>query len=546
MLSQVELERVARALSEHCVGGRVERWVEPERGRLAFSLYHPRDAARSPERPLEPRADGATEVGGRGATKAGTGAVGAEAEEGVRKSVLEIDARPEVARLGRIPRMPRAPAQLPAFSAYLRAHLSRARLESASLRGDDRQLALRFSTREGERVLLLSIFGRRSNLYLLDADDRLLQALRPLAETRSELALGGPWIDPSSGAPSRGEDRFAGIEGLALLDAISAHYAEDLEERSEDDLRRRLLGVLKRERKSAARRLTRIEAELEEAEEANTLQRQGELLKAHLADAPTGAESIRVADYETGEPVEIRLDPKLSARENLEAIFKRYQKLLRRLTKAGGQVDTARETLRSLEALEEEVRASETAALAGLVERPEVARLLARSKKAPAETTGTATGTASGEPSRPGRPAAFARFPRKLHPRRYLSLDGLEIWVGRSDEGNDVLTTRLARGKDLFFHLHGAPGSHVVLRTEGRDEAPAESVLDACELAVHFSKQKNAGRADVHVVPIKNVKKPRGAKRGLVYVTGGKTVHLRREPARLERVLAARIEDRDA
>jgi predicted ribosome quality control (RQC) complex YloA/Tae2 family protein len=68
-------------------------------------------------------------------------------------------------------------------------------------------------------------------------------------------------------------------------------------------------------------------------------------------------------------------------------------------------------------------------------------------------------------------------------------------------------------------------------------------VLDACELAVHFSKQKNAGRADVHVVPIKNVKKPKGAKRGLVYVTGGKSIHLRRDPARLERLQKARIED---
>jgi predicted ribosome quality control (RQC) complex YloA/Tae2 family protein len=96
---------------------------------------------------------------------------------------------------------------------------------------------------------------------------------------------------------------------------------------------------------------------------------------------------------------------------------------------------------------------------------------------------------------------------------------------------------------DLFFHLAGAPGSHVILRTEGRDDPPSEAVLDACELAVHYSKQKNAGSAEVHVVPIKNVKKPRGAKPGLVYVTGGRSLHLRRESSRLERVLAARIDD---
>jgi predicted ribosome quality control (RQC) complex YloA/Tae2 family protein len=144
---------------------------------------------------------------------------------------------------------------------------------------------------------------------------------------------------------------------------------------------------------------------------------------------------------------------------------------------------------------------------------------------------------------KPTLPAAYRNMPRKLHPRRYRSREGLEIWVGRSDEANDVLTTRLARSKDLFFHLDGAPGSHVILRTEGSEDPPPESVLDACELSVHFSKLKNAGRADVHVVPIKNVKKPKGAKRGLVFVTGGKSVHLRREPERLERLLASKFED---
>ena len=67
--------------------------------------------------------------------------------------------------------------------------------------------------------------------------------------------------------------------------------------------------------------------------------------------------------------------------------------------------------------------------------------------------------------------------------------------------------------------------------------------LEASELAVHFSKARNAARADVHVVPIKQVKKPKGAKRGLVWVTGGRTLHLRREEARLRRILDARIDD---
>ena len=115
--------------------------------------------------------------------------------------------------------------------------------------------------------------------------------------------------------------------------------------------------------------------------------------------------------------------------------------------------------------------------------------------------------------------------------------------MGKNDDGNDYLTTRLARGKDLFFHLEGSPGSHVVLRTEGREDPPPEALLEAAELAVHFSSQKGSGRADVHVAAIKDVSKPKGAKPGLVHVHRGRTLHLRRDPARLERILGARLDE---
>ena len=505
MLSLVELERVASVLSDTLVGGRIERWLEPEQGRIVFSIYR------------RGHHDG----------------------DEKRKCVVDIDARPEIGHVALLDRMPKAPAQLPAFSAYLRAHLARARLESASIRGDDRQLALRFEAEKGRFVLLLSLFGRRSNLYLLDSHEKLVLALRPLSETRGELALGAPYLDPSGEAPRIGEDRFEAASGIGLLQQIGAHYAAAIEEELAGNDRRRLAAALKKERKSASRRVQRIEAELKEAEEVNALQRNGELLKANLSRIVPGEASLVARDFETGEPVEIPLDPKLSAKDNLHATFKRYQKLLRRLTKAGGQIESARESLQTIEALEAEVAEAES--LDEILSRDFVRQLMARHTTHKTKRSGSMSIKAIAQ--KPALPAVYRSMPRNLHPRRYRTADGLEIWVGRSDEGNDLLTTRFARGRDLFFHLDGAPGSHVILRTEGRDDPPSESVLDACELAVHFSKQKNAGRADVHVVPIKNVKKPKGAKRGLVYVSGGKSIHLRREASRLERLQKTRIED---
>ncbi|MGH0036299.1 MAG: Rqc2 family fibronectin-binding protein [Myxococcota bacterium] len=509
MLSLCELERAASAVETGLGGARLDRVVQPAPARLVLVLYAP---------------------GSAGEAAAG--------ESTSPRRTLLLCCEPEWARISELPRPPRAPAAPPAFASYLRKHLSGARLRAARLRGGDRQLELCFETREARFVLLLSIFGKRSNLYLLDGEGRLVRALRPLAETRSELVVGEPWRDPSSRPPSRGEDRFEGVAAPALLAAIEGEYAEREGDRQEADLGRRLEVALRKERKHRARRLERIESELAESEKASELHRQGELLKSSLGRVEPGASSVRVRDYASGEEVEIPLDPSLSPQQNANAIFKRYQKLVRRLTKAGGQVDEARARCQELDDWERErARLAEAGGdLAAFSERPEIAGLLRRHapavRRAPSPRRDEAP-----------RKGPFKGLARRLHPRRYLSRDGLEIWVGRSDEGNDHLTTRLARGNDLFFHLDGAPGSHVILRTGGREEPPQESLLDAAELAVQYSKAKNASRADVHVAPIKQVKKPKGAKPGLVYVTGGRTLHLRREEARLRRVLDSQLDD---
>ncbi len=507
MLSLCELRRVAAVVNEAFAEHRVERFVEPGPGHLAIVLY------------------GRDEDAGSG-----------------RKRILSLCCNPEFARIGELDALPKAPQNPPAFVSYLRAHLSRARLLGAALLGEDRQLALRFEAKGGTFELVLSLLGARSNAYVVDASGSIVAAQRSPQDTRPELTLGARFTLPESGAPREGEDRFAGVADADLLEEIEALYAEREGDRAEQGLARDLRGVLKREEKNARRRLERIEEELAESDQATVLQQHGELLKGALGQIEPGAAEVSVTDYTTGEAVRIPLDPAKSPKQNLEATFKRYQKLLRRLTKAGGQVDEARswlETVLDLRAQLESAAASEegsTPALEALAARSEVARLLSKSKAASQTTKPT-----SAEKST--LPARLRDLPKRLHPRRYKSRDDLEIWVGRNDEGNDYLTTRLARGNDLFFHLDGAPGSHVILRTEGQADPPQESVLDACELAVHFSKHKNAGSAEVHVVPIKQVKKPKGAKRGLVWVTGGKSIHLRREEQRLARLMDARIDD---
>jgi predicted ribosome quality control (RQC) complex YloA/Tae2 family protein len=425
------------------------------------------------------------------------------------------------------------------FYEYLRAHLPGAFLVSIDRSGGNRQISLQLSKGSDAFALILSILGARSNIYLLDGQKRILHSMRPLDETRRELRIGEAWADPEGSVLSEGIDRWENLPNSEYLLAIGAHYRQlELKSRTEL-LARKIEQALKRERLFLDRKAINLREDLGKARQAETYRRAGELLKNVLHTIRPGDESASATDYGTGETVLIPLDPKLSPAANLEFYFARYQKDSRGVKVLEQQLDELDLLQTDLETwanrLRETVRGEsyDAESLEKLAAEPKVRRLmqrLPRKKKAGVAQSPTISKAQKGE------------VPARLLPKRYRTEDRLEIWVGRSDEGNDYLTTRLARGNDLFFHLEGYPGSHVVLRTEGRPDPPPKSVLDACELAVHFSKMKNAGSADVHMAHIKDVKKPKGAKAGLVYVRSGKTIRLRRDPKRLQNILASRLD----
>ncbi len=455
---------------------------------------------------------------------------------------IRLSCRPGCARVSKLNTSPKSIPNPAAFTQYLRAHVSGARLGAVRLIDDDRQLAIRLHGEDEDFDLLLAILGPRSNLYLLKGDGQIAASLRPLAETRPELQIGGGWRSPESRPPTAGVDRFEAERDDRFLMAIEAHYAEIEQAGAADELHRRIDRALHKEAKALDRKLAKLDQSLEVAQADSGLEREGELLKSVLSQVKRGDTEVVARDFETGESVSIALDPKLAPAENLERLFKRYRKAIRSLTKAGARHDVVQTSRSEIQTFVERFReliedpdVSQTAVEA-FSDEPGIRRLLSKfSPAAPAQRSRT------GPP--PERKLGKHTVPNHLMPRRYRTAGDLEIWVGRSAAGNDHLSVRLARGKDLFFHLDGAPGSHVILRSEGRSDPPSEAVLDACELAVHFSKSKNATRADVHAVPIANVRKPKGSKPGLVTVHGGKTIHLRRMETRLKRILAARIED---
>ena len=109
--------------------------------------------------------------------------------------------------------------------------------------------------------------------------------------------------------------------------------------------------------------------------------------------------------------------------------------------------------------------------------------------------------------------------------RRFRSSEGWTILVGRNDRDNDLLTFKIGRPNDLWLHVAGESGSHVLVLNDGSDRVPRETEHLAAGLAARYSKARRGGRVAVHLCRCGEVTKPRGLPPGKVAVRRGKTVH---------------------
>jgi len=311
--------------------------------------------------------------------------------------------------------------------------------------------------------------------------------------------------------------------------------------------RRDLVRLLKAERKQLRRLATRVHREIEDASQGGLMRRQAEALLTHAGRVPRGATQVKVEDpAEPGLVHEIILDPAKSFSDNVKALFQRAGRLERakpvREAKAAhlerilSQLDEWLGALEPAADLGADELASSFAEIttwmkeitsqldAGLSSR--VSRFLRDLKQVahgldhPHEQRshearqamkdgGGKTRPAAGRSGEPG-----ARL--GIHPRRFALGDGWIALVGRSNRENDLLTHKMAKPRDLWFHARGVAGSHVILQRGGRKDNPSEPVLEAAaSIAAYYSKGRTSGLVPVIYTERRYVRKPRKAPPGL-------------------------------
>lgn len=284
-----------------------------------------------------------------------------------------------------------------------------------------------------------------------------------------------------SEAPGAVLGELGGRADLGVLREAEAHEARV----------QRLRSALEKRRGLAQKRLDDITRTLEAALEADELRADADLLLAYSQEVPAHAARVTLTDF-SGEPRDITLDTRLSAVENAQARYERAKKREGRLEQAASREAGLRAELR------------------------ELAELLARLPEFSEAELKTLSQTYVSETKPQGRAAPGTR---------YTSPQGFEVWVGRTAKGNDELTFRLAKSRDLWLHAQGYPGSHVIVRAENR-EVPFETVLYAAQLAAAYSKAGESDNVPVDYTLKKNVWKLKGAPPGAVNFSQQKTVYV--------------------
>lgn len=289
-----------------------------------------------------------------------------------------------------------------------------------------------------------------------------------------------------------------------LMDAffVSLEQQERLKQKGAD-----LLRTVSTARDRLRRKLALQERDYAATQNRDRLRLNGDFIMANLYQIERGQAYFRAKNfYEPELPeVQISLDPLLTPQQNAAKYYKRYQKAKTAEQHLSEQMAIARRDLDYLESVLEELNRAESEQ--DFIDIREELRQSGFLRK------------------QSGKKQRKKELSRPAKPWHFETSGGFHVFVGRNNRQNDQLTMRDAEHRDLWFHTQKIHGSHVILRTDGQIP-DKNSVQEAALLAAWFSQGRESSGVPVDYTEVKHVKKPAGARPGMVLYTNFKTLYI--------------------
>lgn len=286
-----------------------------------------------------------------------------------------------------------------------------------------------------------------------------------------------------------------------LLDSFFS--AADGSERNKQRARE-LLRTLNTVYERVSRKVELRKKELSECADREQLKICGDLINANIYRLEKGMTRCVLDDFFGGGQREIALDARLTPAQNAQKYYSEYRKASNAEKKLAELIGQGTEELAYLDSVLDCVVRTENDA-----ELSEIRRELSEQ--------GYLRGVSE---------KGAERSKKLSEPLRYVSSDGYEILVGKNNRQNDLLTLKTARASDLWLHVKDIAGSHVIVKNSEGGEFPEQTIFEAAQIAAYHSKGRSSSGVPVDYTPVRFVKKPAGAKPGMVIFTNNKTLYI--------------------
>ncbi len=229
----------------------------------------------------------------------------------------------------------------------------------------------------------------------------------------------------------------------------------------------------------------------------------GDLITANIYRIEKGAKSVVLENYyDENKPIEIALKENLTPSQNAQAYYKKYNK------DKIAEVETVKQ--KEINETELDYLESVLQFLSNVETKEEIAQIKEELTEEGYLKKSNIKGRNKNSVSKP---------------MEFVSSDGFEIIVGKNNKQNDYVTLKLARSTDIWLHTKTIHGSHAIIKTQG-EEATDTAVNEAAIIAAYYSKGRNSSNVAVDYTLVKNVKKPSGAKPGMVIYVNNKTAYV--------------------
>jgi len=308
-------------------------------------------------------------------------------------------------------------------------------------------------------------------------------------------------IDIAQYSSSAFVDHFASVNEAVETFYIKKASAESLRQKSSD-----LMKFLSTSLERCTKKLQIQNETLKSAGKRDRYKMYGDLITANIYMIQQGMKEIKVINFYSpdAEEITIPLKTDLTPAKNAQRYYTKYNKEKTAEAETLKQKKINEEEIDYLESVREAVMKAETKAEIDQIRDELIEQGYLKNK---------------------------GRLPKRKKteiptPMHFVSDDGYDIYVGKNNKQNDYVTLKLGRSTDIWFHTKGIHGSHTIVKTEDAMDVPERTYLQAAALAAYYSKARNSKSVPVDYTEVKNVRKPAGAKPGMVIYVSYNTLYV--------------------